>query len=203
MTSGLRDLYARCLAPLVRILLRLGIAPTTVTVVGTVATAAAALWFFPQGQAVLGTIVVLVCLLGDGLDGQLARAAKRETRLGAFLDSTLDRIADGAIFVAIGWWRLNEGDELGLGLAAAVLVCGFLVSYARARAEAEGWDASVGLFERGDRLLLSLAGVLAVGLGAPPWALWLALGVVAAGSAFTAGQRIRAAVLAARQSNAL
>lgn len=179
-------------------LLRLGIAPTTVTVVGTVATVAAALWFLPQGHAVLGTIIVLVCLLGDGVDGQLARAGKRETRLGAFLDSTLDRIADGAIFVAIGWWRLNENDAVGLGLSAAVLVFGFLVSYARARAEAEGWHASVGLFERGDRLLLSLAGVLAVGLSAPVWVLWLALGLVAAGSAFTAGQRMRAAVRAAQ-----
>ncbi|HMR49319.1 MAG TPA: CDP-alcohol phosphatidyltransferase family protein [Arachnia sp.] len=197
MTSRLRELYQRCLAPVVVLLARWGVSPTAVTVAGTVATVAAALWFLPRGQAVLGTVVVLVCLLGDGLDGQLARFSGRESRLGAFLDSTLDRMADAAILVGIGWWRLVEGDALGLGLSLAVLVMGFLVSYARARAEAEGWDASVGLFERADRLLLSLAGVLAVGLGAPEWALWLALGVVALGSAVTVGQRIAAAARAA------
>lgn len=194
MTARLRRLFERCLAPLVRALARLGISPTAVTVTGTVATVAAALWFLPRGHPVLGTVLVLVFLLGDGIDGQLARAVDRESRLGAFLDSTLDRIADAAILVAIGWWRLAEGDRIGLGLAAAVLVLGFLVSYARARAEAEGWDASVGLFERSDRLLVSLAGVVIVGLGAPAEALWAALGVVALGSAFTVGQRIRAAI---------
>ena len=197
MTSRLRSLYRRCLTPLVVLLAGWGVSPTGVTVAGTVATVAAALWFFPQGQVVWGTVVVLVCLLGDGVDGQLARFGHRETRLGAFLDSTLDRMADAAVFTGIAWWRLGRDDELGLGLALAVLVLGFLVSYARARAEAEGWDASAGLFERADRILVALAGVFAVGVGAPEWVLWLALSVVAAGSAVTVGQRIAAAARAA------
>lgn len=197
MTSGLREFYQRLLAPLVGLLFAWGISPMAITVLGTAATVAASLWFFPRGQAVVGTVVVLACLLGDGIDGQLARLGNRETRFGAFLDSTLDRMADAAVFLGIAWWRLREGDDIGLGLSLAVLVAGSLVSYARARAEAEGWNASVGLFERADRLLLSLAGVLAVGVGAPLWVLWLVLAVAATGSAFTVGQRIAAAARAA------
>lgn len=199
VTSGLRAFYTRCLTPLVWVLFRLRVPPVAVTVVGTAATSVATLWFLPRGHTVLGTVVVLICLLADGIDGQLARRSNKESRFGAFLDSTLDRVSDGAIFVAVAWWRLVANDGIGLALATAVLVLGFLVSYARARAEAEGWDASVGLFERTDRLLISLAGVLAVGLGAPAWVLWLALGIVAVGSAVTVGQRLWAAAAGARQ----
>lgn len=152
-----------------------------------------ALWFLPRGQLLVGTLLMMLFLLGDGLDGNMARLSGRESRFGAFLDSTLDRLADGAVFTAIGWWCLVTGNRLGAGLAAAALVLGFLVSYARARAEAEGWDASVGIFERTDRLAIALVALLAVALGAPLWLMTVALAVVAAGSAVTAVQRVRAA----------
>ena len=94
--------------------------------------------------------------------------------------------------------RELRGGVAGFRIFLACLALGFLVSYARARAEVEGWDASAGLFERTDRLLVSLAGVFAVGLGAPVAVLWVGLGLVAVGSAFTVGQRIRAAAVASR-----
>jgi CDP-diacylglycerol--glycerol-3-phosphate 3-phosphatidyltransferase len=155
-----------------------GVRPVQVTVVGTLGVVVGALTLLPTGHFLAGFLVVAFFLLGDGLDGTLARLTGRESRFGAFLDSTLDRLADAAVF--------------------AGLALGFLVSDARARAEAFGVDASVGLFERTDRLVVALLGVLAVGLGAPAWALTAALAVVAAGSAFTAVQRIHAAWKALR-----
>lgn len=192
MFSRLRGLYGRLLTPAARLLLRLGVHPDAVTLVGTVGVVVSSLTLVGGGRFLAGGIVVLVFLLGDGLDGTMARLGHRETRFGAFLDSCLDRIADAALFTGIAVWAAG-GPELLLWLALACLSLGFLVSYTRARAEAEGWDASVGLFERTDRLVVSLLGVLAVGLGAPVWLLGAALAVVAAGSAFTVAQRIRAA----------
>ena len=200
--GGLRDRYGRALAPLARLLLRAGLSPSAITVLGTLGVVLAALWFLPHGELVPGSLLVMLFLLGDGLDGTMARLSGRESRFGAFLDSTLDRLADGALFVGVAWWCVAVDDGVGAALAAAALVLGFLVSYARARAEAEGWDASVGIFERTDRLAVTLTGTLAVGLGAPGWLLWVALGLVAAGSAVTVGQRIAAARRASAGSDA-
>ncbi len=163
------------------------------TVLGTLAVIASALWFFPRGHLTAGSLAVAVFLLADGVDGAMARLSGRVSRFGGFLDSTMDRMADGAVFVGIAWWCVVSADVMGAGLAAAALVMGFVVSYARARAEVEGWDASVGIFERSERLAVSLLGTLAVGLGAPTWALWVALGIVAAASAVTVAQRVAAA----------
>lgn len=190
--SRLRGFYGSLLTPLARLLLRLGVGPNAVTLVGTAGVVAASLGLVGAGRFLAGGIVVLVFLLGDGLDGTMARLSGRATRFGAFLDSTLDRLADAALFTGLALWAACRSVPV-LWLALACLSLGFLVSYTRARAEAEGWDASLGMFERTDRLVVCLLGVLAVGLGAPVWVLGAALAVVALGSAFTVGQRIRAA----------
>lgn len=160
--------------------------------------AASALWLLPQGHLLLGSLLVMFFLLGDGLDGTMSRLSGQDSPFGGFLDSTLDRLADGALLVAIGWWCIRSGDGVGAGLAAAALVLGFLVSYARARAEVEGWDASMGIFERTDRIVVVLVGTLAAGLGGPLWLIPLTLGIVAVGSAVTAAQRIAAALSQSR-----
>lgn len=198
MLSGLRGVLGRVLTPAALALLRLGVSPSAVTVAGTLATVAAALLLLPRGSLVVGPLVIALCLLGDGLDGTMARRGGRVTRFGAFLDSTLDRLADAAVFVGLAAWASARDDSATLWLALGCLVFGFLVSYARARAEAEGWEASVGWFERSERLSIALLGTLAVGLGAPVVVLQVALGLVAAGSAVTALQRIAAALRAAR-----
>lgn len=195
MLSFLRGAYGRVLTPPARLLLRLGLSPTAVTVAGTAGVVGAALWFFPRGQWVTGVVVVGVFLLADGLDGTMARLGGRQTRFGAFIDSTMDRLADGAVFAGLAVWA-GPRHPGTLWAAVLALVLGFAVSYTRARAEAEGWDASVGLFERTDRLVLAGAGALVVGLGGPVWVVTAALWVVAVGSAFTVGQRVRAAWIA-------
>ena len=145
--------------------------------------------------------MIAVFLLADGLDGTMARRGGRVTRFGAFLDSTLDRVADGAVFAGLALWAAGR-DTVALWLALACLVGGFVVSYARARAEAEGWDASVGLFERSDRLAVAGLAALVVGLGGPTWVMAGGLGVVAVGSAVTVGQRVRAAWVASGPADA-
>lgn len=196
--GSLRAQFERVFRPAARLLLWLGLSPSAVTVLGTVGVVVSSLWFLTRGHWVVGPLVVAVFLLADGLDGIMARESGSASRFGAFLDSTMDRLADGAVFVTIGWWCVATADHVGAALAAGALVLGFVVSYARTRAEAEGWDASMGVFERADRLVVGLAGVLAVGLGTPRWVLWAALGVVALGSVVTIGQRINAALLASR-----
>ena len=201
MFSRLRGLYGRLLTPGARLLTRLGVTPSAVTVLGTVLVCVLALTLLPAGRLASGSALILLALLGDGLDGTMARLSGRETRFGAFLDSTLDRVADAAIFCGLSWWAFPGRPAVAATVLAA-LVTGCLVSYARARAEAEGWDASVGLFERTDRLVVTLAAAFAVGVGAPDGVLVVALGIVAVGSAVTVGQRIGAALRAARAQTA-
>lgn len=200
MLSFLRGAFGRALTPLARLLLRWGLSPTFVTVAGTVGVSVVSLATLPGGHFVLGPALIAALLLGDGLDGTMARLGGKASRLGGFLDSTLDRVADAAVFAGLVAWGAAT-NRAAFWAALAALVLGFLVSYARARAEVEGWDASVGIFERTDRLVVALLGAFAVGLGAPAAVLTVALCVVAIGSAVTVVQRIVAAVSGAREQS--
>ena len=176
--------------PIGRWLVGHGVAPDVVTVLGTVGTVAAAVWFLPRDRLFLGTLVITLFVLFDLVDGAMARARGRGTPFGAVLDSTCDRVADGALFAAITWWCLGVGEQRALGVAALVcLVAGQIVSYIKARAEAAGLSADGGLVERAERLIIALVGTGLHGLGVP-FALPVALWVLAAASVWTVGQRI-------------
>lgn len=196
ISSRGRALATRLFSPVARGLLRLGIGPDLVTVAGTVAVVAAALWFLPRGQFVAGPLVIAACALFDSVDGLMARELQRRgvarsQDFGAFLDSTLDRVADAAIFVGLVLYFLRHGpDQTGILLALGCLVFGSVVPYARARAEGLGMTAAVGIAERADRIILVLVGIFAVGLGAPGWVLTAVLGVLAVASAVTVLQRV-------------
>jgi CDP-diacylglycerol--glycerol-3-phosphate 3-phosphatidyltransferase len=178
--------------PIGRWLVGHGVAPDVVTVVGTVGTVAAALWFLPRDQLFVGTVVITLFVLFDLIDGAMARARGHGTPFGAVLDSTCDRVADGAVFAGITWWCLGVGDQRILGVAALVcLVAGQLVSYVKARAEGAGLSADGGLVERAERLIVALVGTGLHGLGVP-YALPVALWLLAAASVWTVGQRILA-----------
>jgi CDP-diacylglycerol--glycerol-3-phosphate 3-phosphatidyltransferase len=157
MLERFRAYWARLMAPVARLLLRLGVSPDAVTFVGTLGVAAGALIFFPQGELALGVVVVTVFVFSDMVDGQMARLSNRTSSWGAFLDSTLDRIGDAAVFAGLVLWFAGGGDELWLSaLALYCLVMGNLTSYARARAESLGMQAKGGIAERADRLVLIL-----------------------------------------------
>lgn len=181
-------------APLVAALQRMGVTADGITIVGALGAVLCAITLFPLGYLWQGALLVGVFALSDALDGALARSSGTAGPWGAFLDATLDRLCDAAIFVGLALYFqfLDYGvwSGVGQGGALASLVFGYLVSYARARGEANGFFANVGLVERGERLVISLVAAFLVGVGLSPVVLAIGLLVIAAGSAATLVQRI-------------
>ncbi|WP_172120123.1 phosphatidylinositol phosphate synthase [Actinomyces faecalis] len=174
---------------------KVGITPNMLTVTGTVASVAVAVATLPQGHFVLGPVLLGLVLVADSFDGILARATGRSSEFGAFLDSTMDRLADGAVFASLAAWAglhmaVGTARTLTLTAALACVVLAATVPYARARAESVGATASIGIAERTDRLLVALAATFVVGAGAPQWVLTVALTVVAVASFVTVVQRV-------------
>lgn len=176
--------------PLGRALAKAGATPDAITVIGTVASIAGALVLFPTGHLFWGTMWVWAFVMFDMLDGAVARARGGGSKFGAMLDATSDRIADGAIFGALAWWAVYHDNSKPLFVATLIcLITSQVISYAKARAEASGYSANVGLIERPDRLVIVLVGAGFTGLGLP-WAIHLAMWILAVGSVITVGQRI-------------
>ncbi|GAA3072318.1 hypothetical protein GCM10020000_66330 [Streptomyces olivoverticillatus] len=99
-----RAFFTRVLTPFAALLIRLGVSPDAVTLVGTGGVMAGALAFYPRGEFFWGTIVITLFVFSDLVDGNMARQLGRSSRWGAFLDSTLDRVADAAIFGGLALW---------------------------------------------------------------------------------------------------
>ncbi|HWH29481.1 MAG TPA: CDP-alcohol phosphatidyltransferase family protein [Mycobacteriales bacterium] len=185
-----RPAVNRAVDPVAGALLRAGVSPDAVTAVGTAGAVTGALVLFPRGSFLVGTVVVVLSVLTDLLDGAMARRRGTATVFGAWLDSTCDRIADAAIFSGLALWFAGDGDDrLLLGLSLFCLVSGGIVSYAKARAEGLGLRCDVGLAERAERLILVLLGTALAGLGVDV-ALAVLLWVLAAVSAVTVVQRL-------------
>ncbi|MEU7620562.1 phosphatidylinositol phosphate synthase [Micromonospora rifamycinica] len=179
----------RVVEPVARGLLRAGVSPNAVTVTGTVGVLVGALGFGARGHLVAGALIVTFFALTDMLDGTMARMSGGSTRFGAFLDSSMDRVADSAVFGAVAYWLATEGNHSGVAAALICLAAGALVSYVKARAEGLGMSGNVGVAERTERLLIVGVGGLLTGLGVGP-ALEISLWLLAAVSIFTVGQRV-------------
>jgi CDP-diacylglycerol---glycerol-3-phosphate 3-phosphatidyltransferase len=198
MLKVLRPAIARVLTPIGQVLAKTPVTPNALTIIGTIGMSAGALWLFPTGHLFAGVMVCTGFVLTDMLDGTLARIKGTTGKFGAFLDSTLDRVADAAVFAGLAaWFVLGGHDKLLAGLSVFCLVAGALVSYAKARAESLGLRCDVGFAERTERLLIGLVAIGLAGLGVP-YVLSIGLWLLAVVSAFTFGQR----VLAARRSAA-
>jgi CDP-diacylglycerol--glycerol-3-phosphate 3-phosphatidyltransferase/CDP-diacylglycerol--inositol 3-phosphatidyltransferase len=191
MLNRFRDFWTKVISPVARLLLRLGVSPDAVTLVGTLGVAFGALWFFPRGQLLAGVLVITAFVFSDLIDGHMARLSGTSSKWGAFLDSTLDRLGDAAIFGGLVMYYVGPGDDERLAaLALYCLVMGSVTSYARARAESLGMEAKGGIAERADRLVAIL---VMTGLSAIfdlPWFIPLTLGVLAVASTVTVVQRI-------------
>ncbi|MFD8148243.1 phosphatidylinositol phosphate synthase [Streptomyces sp. NPDC059708] len=193
-----RAFFTRVLTPFAAFLLRRGVSPDAVTLIGTAGVVAGALVFFPRGEFFWGTITITLFVFSDLVDGNMARQAGISSRWGAFLDSTLDRVADAAIFGGLALWYAGSGnDNVLCAVAIFCLASGQVVSYTKARGEAIGLPVAVnGLVERAERLVISLVAAGVSGLqtfGVPSWIgvlLPIALWVVAAGSLVTLVQRV-------------
>ncbi len=187
--TGARGLVAHVIDPVAKGLLKIGLTPDAVTFIGTAGVSAAALAFYSRGSFWIGTLVIAVFIFSDMLDGSMARQSGKGGKWGAFLDSTLDRVADGAIFASLLIW-FSRTEQWGLVTAVTIcLIGGAVVSYAKARAEGLGMECNVGFAERTERIVIVLIPTFLAGLGVPfiqPIALW----VLAALTVLTVGQRM-------------
>ncbi len=168
--------------PIGRFVGRSGIHPNTITVIGLLLQVGVAL-VFGLGYIRLGGWLLFVVAPIDALDGAVARALGKQSRFGAFLDSTLDRIADAVLILGLTAHYLHQEAYLLAALLLISLVAVMMVSYIRARAEALGFPCKVGLLTRVERIFLIAA---LTGLGLPLLMAW-ALAVL---SVFTVIQRI-------------
>jgi CDP-diacylglycerol---glycerol-3-phosphate 3-phosphatidyltransferase len=193
MLKFLRPAIARVLNPVGQLLARTPVTPNALTIIGTIGMSAGALALFPTGHLFAGVMVCTGFVLTDMLDGTLARIKGTTGKFGAFLDSTMDRIADAAVFAGLAaWFVLGGHDKVLAGVALFCLVAGALVSYAKARAESLGLKCDVGFAERTERLLIALVPAGLAGLGVP-YVLPVGLWVLAVLSTVTFGQRVMAA----------
>ena len=174
--------FLQFLRPLVRLLSSLRVRPNTLTVLGWALSLCSAV-LFGLGYAQLAGAVMLLGGLFDSLDGAVARESNRMSAFGAFLDSTLDRLSEAAIFVGIVYFYAAAERPYGALLAGVAMTFSLLTSYARARAEGLGIECQVGLLERAGRVVIlsvfSMVGLLMAGLC-----------LVAAGALITTAQRI-------------
>lgn len=191
MLDHFRAFWTKIVSPIANVLIRLGVSPDAVTLVGTAGVVAGALVFFPQGMLLTGVLVITAFVFSDLIDGHMARSTGRVTKFGAFWDSTLDRIGDGAIFIGLAlYFAWEEPSRLYLVLSLVCLLMGAVTSYARSRGESLGFSVKVGIAERADRLvtILVLTGLSAI--FDLPVLLYVALWVLAVASTVTVVQRI-------------
>jgi CDP-diacylglycerol--glycerol-3-phosphate 3-phosphatidyltransferase len=178
--AALRERTSGLLTAIVRPLARAGISPNVLTLLGFLAMLGVA-YVLAMGHERLGGLLIVAVGLFDALDGALARSTGKTTRFGAFLDSTLDRFAEIALY--LGLLYLYRGDPVAVILVYLAITGSLMVSYARARAEGLGLECKVGWFTRLERLATLVIGLLVERT-------ILALLVVAVFSNLTAVQRM-------------
>jgi CDP-diacylglycerol---glycerol-3-phosphate 3-phosphatidyltransferase len=173
-TTGARSLASRSIVGLART----RITPNALTTAGvSLCLAAAVLVYFEYHDKFLfywvGALVFVVGSILDILDGALARAGGKTTPFGSFLDSTTDRVGEGAMLGAIALIFARHGNEVALGATIAAIAGSFLVSYTRAKAEALGLRGDVGLGSRAERVVAITAGLVLAPWGVLQWAIYL------------------------------
>ncbi|QID32460.1 CDP-alcohol phosphatidyltransferase family protein [Pampinifervens florentissimum] len=175
----LKPTFEKLTEPFLVFLERIGATPNMITFMGLVFVLFGSLALY-SGYLLLSFVLLLLGALSDALDGSLARRLGKNSDLGAFLDSLLDRLSDALPFIAIA---LSSEDKLLSLFALMAMLFSFTVSYSRARAEGLGYELKVGTFERPERWFILLAGI-ALDLVFP------AVVLIAVGSLITTLQRV-------------
>ncbi len=177
-----KESLRQLLNPLVRLLSMMRVRPDTLTFLGW-GLALGSAFLFGTGYVRSAGVVMLVAGLFDALDGAVARETGRMSSFGAFLDSTLDRLSESAVFVGIVFFYASASRPYEALLAGAAMTFSLLTSYTRARAEGLGLKCEVGILERAGRVFIlsvfSILGLVTVGVG-----------LVAAGALVTMVQRM-------------
>ncbi|MSV76295.1 MAG: CDP-alcohol phosphatidyltransferase family protein [Actinobacteria bacterium] len=197
LQESLRAPVTKLITPICRGLIRIGVSANMVTAAGALFTMAAAILTFPKGQLFVGTLLIVVFVLFDLLDGTIARlSAKGSNAWGALLDSTLDRLTDAVILGSVLWYLISEDDAL-VTLVLTTIVLGFLISYIKARSESLGIECNGGFAERTERLIIVLTTTGFAGLGVP-YIMGIGFWVLAIASLITVIQRLRIVYIGAR-----
>jgi len=190
LQESLRAPVTKLITPICRGLIRIGVSANMVTAAGALFTMAAALPTFPKGQLFFGTLLIVVFVLFDLLDGTIARlSAKGSNAWGALLDSTLDRLTDAVILGSVLWYLISKDDAL-VPLVLVTIVLGFLISYIKARSESLGIECNGGFAERTERLIIVLTTTGFAGLGVP-YIMGIGFWVLAIASLVTVLQRLQ------------
>lgn len=190
-----RTVVGRAINPIAGLLVKLGVSPNFITVFGAVGISGSAILFFPNGNFFVGTLLILVFIFSDLLDGTVARISGKPNPIGAFLDSTMDRVADAALFGSLVIYYANQDSNL-LVPAIVTAFAAQLISYIRAKAESQGISMKVGIAERPERIIILLVGTGFTGLGLS-FAIDLAIILLTVLTIITVLQRL----IAAYQSN--
>lgn len=190
--KGLEQGFLRVTTPLVTALIRSGASPNLLTTVGALVVVASAV-AFGLGWVRLGGGLLLASGVVDTLDGQVARLGGTTSRFGAFYDSTLDRIGDGATFFGIAIWMLTtpgvDRPILWTVVCMVAVLSAFTVSYQRARAEGLGLECKVGIAQRAERLIGIGLPALVLGAGPGGIVLQVVVAIMAVLSTVTVVQR--------------
>lgn len=206
MLESLRSGFKRAISPIAKFLVRLGVTANSITIIGTVAVVIIAFATAFSKQFVIGTILLTIFVLADSLDGSVAALTTGGTKFGAFLDSTLDRIADWSLFISVciclykahekemcTWIPTLNGNIIkyvGLLSCLIALMGAFVTSYTRARGQSINVDPKKGLITRADRVAVILVSMGLVGLTNQLFWLSLSMILLAIGGIITVFQRI-------------
>ena len=189
ISSVLKPAVTRLINPVARVLLRCGLTPNSVTVLGASGLVLSAAYFYTSERFFIGTLVISFFSLSDLFDGAMARISQKgASSWGGFLDSTIDRITDSAILISVLIALINNSDPLSY-VVIATLASGSLIPYIRAKAESLNIECKVGIAERTERLIISLTAIGLHGLGVP-YALSVGFWLLAILGVVTVGQRM-------------
>ena len=192
LPDWLRNGYLRLMEPVAAFLVRRRVHPNSITVAGTAFMVAGGV-LYGAGHISIGGWLLSVTALTDVLDGMVARKTNSATVFGAFLDSTLDRVADGAVLGGLAVFYAISAEHKSVTMVVVCLagiIGAFLTSYTRARAESLGLDAKVGMLQRPERVVLLSAPQALFGLAIEGWVLAVILWVLTVTAWITVIQRM-------------
>jgi CDP-diacylglycerol---glycerol-3-phosphate 3-phosphatidyltransferase len=181
-TDFMRVLLKGILDPIATFLNKIGLTPNTMTLIGLVGHAIGAVFLY-RGHMLVGGLIILVMAPIDALDGSMARLRGEPSVFGAFVDSVTDRYSELLIFLGLLLYYLQEGDWVTSALIYLAAAGSVLVSYVRARAEALGFEAKVGILTRLERYFVLVPSLV---FGIPR----IGVGIIALMANVTALQRI-------------
>lgn len=205
MLEKLRPAFKRAIEPIAKALVRMGLTADMITIIGAIGTTLVGIATGITGWLFWGAVALTVLVMFDSLDGSVAQLTTGGTKYGAFLDSSLDRIADWGVLMGVAIYFGREflsasrphpatttDTVLIIGLACTLyaMMTSFVTPYVRARAESVGYEAKGGIATRSDRLTIIIIGLAITGLANLPLVLVIDMALLCVFGTITVFQRL-------------